>query len=322
MRGLVIASYGGHAGYAYTVARELAKRGVELDILLPRGYLYLETRFKELGRTIYATLPRRPLEPFHKGVHRWLRAFAESLNLVREKYRFIFAPGSNFSILPSITLKTLRKSRVYTLEAVDRVCRGSMAVNFLYKTGAMVFLHWEEQLRIYPHGVVVGPVYEPLIYEPRDEGYVLLTTGTLGADDLFNAALELDVDKMVIQTGDIDPTPFMQRKPKWVFFKYTEDLHKWIAGARIVITHPGITAATARLAYGKPVVIAYTKRHSKLFTKREVKAFAEKLNAVFLDEATPGKLVEALEEAEKKPSIQYTNGAVKIAEHIMKQYSN
>ncbi|MEM0379132.1 MAG: polysaccharide biosynthesis protein, partial [Thermosphaera sp.] len=80
--------------------------------------------------------------------------------------------------------------------------------------------------------------------------------------------------------------------------------------------HPGITAATARFAYGKPVVIAYTRRHSKIFTRREVEAFAEKLNVVFLDEASPDKLAEALKEAEGKLVPAYPSGAVRIAELI------
>ncbi|MEM1635556.1 MAG: polysaccharide biosynthesis protein [Thermosphaera sp.] len=316
LKGLVIAGYGGHAGYAYAVSVELVKRGVELDILLPRGYRFLERRFEKLGEIIHATLPRKPLEPFHRGLHRWFKAFAESLSLARRSYDFAFATGSNFSIPASLTLKILRRTKVYTLEAVDRVLKRTKAVSILYKTGATVFLPWEEQLEMYPRGVVVGPIYEPLVYEPRNDGYVLITTGTLGAEELFEAAVELDVEKMVVQTGDVDPAPYAARKPGWVFFQYTEDLYKWIAGARIVVTHPGITAATARFAYGKPVVIAYTRRHSKIFTRREVEAFAEKLNAAFLDEATPSKLAEALREAENSRVPAYPNGAVKIAEYI------
>ncbi|MEM4904243.1 MAG: polysaccharide biosynthesis protein, partial [Desulfurococcaceae archaeon] len=72
MKGLILAGYGGHAGYAFAVAEELVKRGVELEVLLPRGYRYLEKRFEKLGSVRYATLPRKPLEPLYKGVHRWL----------------------------------------------------------------------------------------------------------------------------------------------------------------------------------------------------------------------------------------------------------
>jgi len=316
VKGLILAGYGGHAGYAFAVAEELVKRGVELEVLLPCGYRYLEKRFEKLGSVRYATLPRKPLEPLYKGVHRWLKAFAESTKLASRGYDFVFATGSNFSIPASTVLKLLKRSRIYTLEAVDRVYTRSKAVSALYRVGAVVFLPWEEQLRIYPRGIVVGPIYEPAMYEPRDEGYVLVTTGTLGAKDLFDAVVELDVGKMVVQTGDVDPVPYIERKPGWIFFQYTEDLYRWIAGARVVVTHPGITAVTARLAYGKPLVIVYTRRHMKLFAKKEVELFAKKLNAAFLDEVTPTKLAMALDEAGRKPVPVYSNGATKIAEHI------
>ncbi|MEM4762405.1 MAG: glycosyltransferase [Desulfurococcaceae archaeon] len=316
MRGLIIAGYGGHAGYAYAVAYELIKLGVELDILLPRGYDYLADRFRKLGEVYYATLPRKPLEPFYRGLHRWIKALIESLKLLRGKYDFVFASGSNFSIPASTTLKILRNQRIYTLEAVDHIYTKSKAVNALSKLGAVVFLHWEEQLKMYPDGVVVGPVYEPALYEPRNEGYVLVTTGTLGAREVFDALVQLELEKAVVQTGDVEPEQYFERKPQWVFFKYTSDLYKWIAGADVVVTHPGVTAATARLAYGKPLVLVYTKRHSKLFIREEVKALASKLNAAYLEEPTPDKLYEALEKARRLVKPRYKVGSLEIAKYI------
>lgn len=320
MRGLVIAGYGGHAGYAYAVAYELFKLGVELDILLPGEYEYLADRFKGLGELYYATLPRRPLEPLYRGLHRWIKAFIESIRFLNKKYDFVFTSGSNFSIPPSITLKTFENKTIYTLEAVDHVYTKSKAVNVLSKLGALVFLHWEEQLKMYPDGLVTGPVYEPALYKPRDEGYVLVTTGTLGANDVFDALMQLELEKAVVQTGDVEPEKYVKRRPNWVFFNYTSDLYKWIANASIVVTHPGLTAVTARLAYCKPLVLVYTKRHSKLFIKEEVKALASKLSAVYLEEPTPVKLAEALEKARSLAKPEYKVGSLEVAKHLVHDY--
>ena len=318
MKGLIVAGYGGHAGYAFALAHELSKRGVELDILVPRGYEYIVEKFRSMGSIVYMTLPRRPLEPIYKGLHRWIVASAESLKLLKSKYDFVFASGSNFSILPFLATKVARGVKAYTLEAVDRVYTRSKAVSAMYRLGATVFLHWREQLKLYPKGLHVGPIYEPAVYEPRDGGYVLVTTGTLGAREVFDALVQLDLEKAVVQTGDVAVEPYARKKPNWVFFNYVEDLYKWIAGAGVVVTHPGLTAATARLAYGKPLVLVYTRRHSKLFTKEEVKTLAEKLRAVYLEEVTPDKLAAAIEEAKHLEKPDYEHGASRAAALILK----
>ena len=316
MRGLIVAGYGGHAAYSYAVAYELARVGIELDIVLPRGYGYLTKRFEKLGKVHYMTLPRKPLEPFYKGLYKWPIAIAESLKLLREKYDFVFYGGSNFSVPPFIVEKFLKHSRAYTIE--DHIHIPTKATRLLHELGATVFLHWVDQLRVYPRGVVVGPVYEPPLYEPWDGGYVLVTTGTVGAKDLFDALVELDVEKAVVKTSDVDPEPYAKKKPNWVFFKYVEDMDKLIAGASVVVVHPGVTALTARLAYGKPVVVVYTKRHAKQYTVAEVKGFAEKINAVFVEEANPEKIATAIDKAKKLDKPSFKNGAREIASILVK----
>jgi UDP-N-acetylglucosamine:LPS N-acetylglucosamine transferase len=319
MKGLIIAGYGGHAAYSYAVAYELARKGVELDVILPKGHDYLAKRFEKLGEVQYMTLPRKPLEPFHKGLHRWLKAFIESLKLLDKKYDFIFSGGSNFSIPAGCTLKLLKRIKLYTIEAADHVYTKSKAVNALSKIGAIVFLQWEEQKRMYPKGILVGPVYEPAIYEPWDGGYVLVTTGTTGAKELFDAFIELDVEKAVVKTSNVNPEQYIKRRPNWVFYKYVEDMDKLIAGASVVVTHPGVTALTARLAYGKPVVVVYTKTHAKQFTLEETRVFAEKINAVFLEEINPEELEDSVVKAKKLSKPVYKNGAVNIARILTSQ---
>jgi UDP-N-acetylglucosamine:LPS N-acetylglucosamine transferase len=319
IRGLIVAGYGGHAAYSFAVAYELAKLGFKLDILLPRGYEYLAGKFKGLGSIYYMELPRKPLEPIYYGLHRWVKAFIESTSFIKRDYGFVFASGSNFSIPVSTMLKVLRGVPLYVLEDVNRFSKPAKAVKFLERVGAKVLLQWDEQRELCKNGVVVGVVYEPPLYKPREEGYVLVTLGTLGSRDVFDAIIKLNYEKAVVQTGDIDPEVYKDEKPNWVFFKYTEDLHKWLAGASVVITHPGTTAATARLAYGKPVVIVYTKRHSTLYPLNDVARLAEKLNAVFVCEITPKTLVDAVEMAIKLEKPTLGNGAFKASRLIYKE---
>ncbi|MGB9827665.1 MAG: glycosyltransferase, partial [Thermosphaera sp.] len=156
------------------------------------------------------------------------------------------------------------------------------------------------------------------LHQPSDEGYLLVTLGTLGSSEVFEAVVRLSFEKVVVQTGDIDPTPFISRKPHWVFFKHVDDFHKWLAGASVVVTHPGTTAVTARLAYGKPVVIVYSKRHSPLYPREDVEMLASKLKAVFIDQVTPGNLEAALQEAAKLEKPLYENGARNASEFILR----
>jgi UDP-N-acetylglucosamine:LPS N-acetylglucosamine transferase len=319
LKGLVIAGYGGHAGYAFAMAYELARRGVELDVLLPKGYEHLSSKFTGLGRTRYAVLPRKPLEPFYRGIHRWLLAFSSTLRLVKENYDFVFAAGSNFSIPASTWLKTLRNIPVYVVEDVNRFSRPAKAVGLLHMLGARVLLHWREQRELYRDGVVVGPLYEPVLSKPSDMGYLLVTLGTLGSKEVFEAVTNLNYKIAVVQTGDIDPRAYAVRRPDWVFFKYVDDFHRWIAGASIVVTHPGTTAVTARLAYGKPVVLVYTKRHSPLYPKKDVEMLAKMLKAAFIDEVTPENLEAAIQEAMRLEKPVYENGARNASDLILKE---
>jgi len=313
VRGLIVAGYGGHAGYAYAIALELYKRGVELEILVPREYPHLVERFRSLGVVDTLTLPRKPLEPLYKTPHKWFLSFLESLRYARREYDFVLATGSNFSIPPSLIQRLLKSAVIYAVEDF-KVSKPSKAVSFLHRFGARVFLQWPEQLRIYPNGVLVGPVYEPRLYEPRDEGYVLVSMGMLGSPELVESILELDYERVVVQLGDLEPEPYAKRKPRWVFFKYTSDIHKWLAGASVVITHPGNISMTTRLAYRKPLVLVYTARHSRIHSVVDAKTLAEKLNAVFLEKATPSKLQEAVEKSRKLKPPELPVGAERIAE--------
>ncbi|MEM4481431.1 MAG: polysaccharide biosynthesis protein [Desulfurococcaceae archaeon] len=316
---LLVAGYGGHAGYAYAVAHELRKAGLtESVILVAENYGYLVEKFKDLGRVHTLVLPRKPGEPLYAGLSRWAKALYHSIKLaVKYPVKVVFASGSNFSIPPSIASKAVRGASIYTLEAIEHFTKPSRSIKVLEGVKARVFLHWEEQLEIFPKGVVVGPVYEPPLYTPCDSGYVLVTTGTLGFKELFNSVEELKLEKVVVQTGDVDPEPYIKRNPSWVAFRYTSDIHKWIAGASVVVAQQGLTASIATLAYGKPTVIAWNPRVVLGAPRLDVKLYAEKIGAFFLEEPRPDQLRKAIEHA-SKPRREYPSGAAAIAETMLK----
>lgn len=316
---LIIAGYGGHAGYAYSVAWHLNQLGFTNNVVLVADeYRFLAERFKGLGRVEFMALPRRPGEAIYRGIHRWLKALFQSVKLLRGvDVGAVFASGSNFSIPPSLVSMLSKHAPLYTLEAIEHFTKRSRAVKILEKLGGRVFLHWDEQLELYPRGIVVGPVYEPRLYEPSNGGYVFVTTGTLGYRELFDAISSLNIERVVLQTGDIDPEPYIKKHPSWIVFKYTSDIHKWIANAEIVITQQGVTASTARLAYEKPTIIVYNPRVTLGAPRRDVEIYAEKLEAVYLEKPDSSLLKKAIENP-VQPRRRYPSGAVNIAETLLR----
>ncbi|MEM2316295.1 MAG: glycosyltransferase [Candidatus Nezhaarchaeales archaeon] len=314
---LIVAGYGGHSGYAFAVAQELLKLGFRDNVIVvAEGYDFLIEKFKELGDVYTQAVPRRAGEAIYRGLHRWIIAFYQSAKLLfKHRFKAAFLTGSNFSIPPSI-LSKIKLIPIYTIEAIEHFKKPSKAVKILESIGATVFLHWDEQLEIYPRGVVVGPVYEPPIYESKDGGYILVTTGTLGYKELFDAIEKLKLENVVLQTGDVDPERYLKKNPKWVVFNYTSDIHKWIANASLVITQQGLTASIARLAYRKPTIIVWNPRVKLGATKQDVEIYAEKLEAPFLEAPELDAIRRAMEEAEPM-KLKVDNGSRRIAETFL-----
>ncbi len=315
---LLIAGYGGHSGYAFAVIHELFRLGFRRNLtLVAEGYEFLVEKFEPYGEVVLQVLPRKPAEPLYRGLGRWVKAFWQAVHIAsKHKIAAVFAGGSNFSIPASVTSKMLNRSKVYTIEAIEHFTTRSRAVRLLEMIGGTVFLHWEEQLDMYPKGVVVGPVYEPPIYDVRNEGYVLVTAGTLGYKELFDVIERLGLEKVVLQSGDVDPQQYLSRNPQWVGFKYTSDIHKWIAGADLVITHQGVTASIARLAYGKPTIIVWNPRVTLGADRRDVKIYAEKLQVPLVEDVSYGTLKEAIDSAEPT-NKSYPNGSYEIAKTLI-----
>ena len=319
-RVLIAAGYGGHAGFGFAVGHSLARRGVEVEFLAV-GEEWLVGKLSRIGRVHVLPLPRRPGEPLARGLHRWPLALARALRLVGG-YDALVATGSNFSLPPALAAR-LRGVPVYSLEDAVRIVEPSRAVMLAHRLrlARVTLLQWPEQARFYPRrSALVGPVYEPRLHEPRDGGYVLVTTGTMGNRELLDAIVKTGIPRAVVQTGRVDPAPYRAARPGWTFLRYTSDLDRLIAGAAAVVAQfPGMTSLTARLAYGKPVVLVPARHLTTSASLANARPYAEKIGAVYIDEITPEAVEEALEEARRLPVPRHEPGAERAAELVARE---
>ncbi len=317
---LIIASGGGHTGYGVALAQRLVERGAEVEFLIPRGDTWTRRKVERYGRVAAETTKfMGPRTPLWRGLLRAPGAVLEALRSISDSYDVVVSTGSNHSIAAALAAK-LKGIPVVSIESSVRFTAPSRAARLLRRAARLTALQWPEQKNLIPEGVVVGPLYEKPEHRPYDGGYILVTTGTYGYRRLFDTLLGLDEEHVVLQTGRVDPSRYKEARPEWTVFDFDPDLGRWIAGARVVVTHLGKTAIDAALTYGKPVVIApnpeWTLHGAGL---RDAEKLAEKLNAVLIKpwELTPERLREALREAESRKPPRHPDGAEELARIIM-----
>ncbi|WP_317895112.1 UDP-N-acetylglucosamine--N-acetylmuramyl-(pentapeptide) pyrophosphoryl-undecaprenol N-acetylglucosamine transferase [Pyrofollis japonicus] len=316
-RVLLTAAPGGHSGYAAAIAHYLREQhGVEPVFIVAEHDEWTPQKLSRLGQTIRVPMPRRPGEPLFKTLHRWPRAFLRALSIVDKDYRVLVSCGANLSVAPALVAKA-KGLRLVNVESIVRLVEPGRTPKLLHRFADETLVHWPEQAKLLPGARVVGPIYEPPRYKPRDEGYILVTAGTMGHRELFDAVSELGLRNIVLQTGRVDPEPYRRKHPNWIVFRYDPDLDKWIAGASIVITHfPGMTSATAALAYQKPVVLVASRHLILSASQKNAPLYAEKIGAVYVDEVTPKNIEKAIERAEKIKPKKHPNGAENAAKII------
>ncbi len=308
---LLVGGPGGHSAAAFAVAYYLSKMGVNFHVLVPRKF---KKKFEELGCKVLTAETPMDIEEERPNVRRTVDYVLKVLML--RKYDKVFVTGSNYALLPALKERMLG-AKVYSLESVDRFVRPSKTSYLLYKykIANVQVLHWEEQKRIYPKGKVYGPIIEPPLVEPEEGDYILVTTGTTGFKELFDAAAKAFGKEAIIQTGSVSPDIYKDKVRE--AFSYTLDFPKLLAKAKAVITaFPGSVSAVARLSYKKPVVMVFNPHRKKVPGKEDMYIYAKKLNAVALEEAEPERLREALERALKLKVPSYPNGALRLAKEL------
>jgi UDP-N-acetylglucosamine--N-acetylmuramyl-(pentapeptide) pyrophosphoryl-undecaprenol N-acetylglucosamine transferase len=315
MRILITASGGGHTGYAVSLAQRLHGKA-DLVFIIPESDTWSKAKVERYGKVIEVPKPRGPYDSMTKLILRLPKALVKSLGSVSRKFDIFISSGSNHSLFPAL-IAWLKGIPIYNIESCVRFTKPSRTASILRPFSYRTVLQWDEQKRFHPSGVVYGPLYEIPEYEIRDRGYILVTGGTYGHKLLYDVVSQLELDNVVLQCGNVDPEPYRKRHPNWTVFSFDPDFGKWLAGASIVISHLGKTVIDAALTYRKPVVIVPNPELKLTAGWEDARILASKLNAVVVDEITPGAILRAIEEARHRRPPTHPDGAKILADEIL-----
>lgn len=331
----IVASGGGHTGYAKAIIERIVDASLDSEVLIkiimPDNDVWSYLRLKQANaknvKFVQIPKPRGPFDPLHRSIPRMFYSFYQAL--LRKYDCLVISTGSNHSLVVALAsilrkgIKHLVNRKIISLEVIDRIETASKTPMILYKIGCLTVLHWKEQKRHYRKGLVVGPIYEKPRYKPKNNEYILVTTGTVGHEILIKKLLETNIDDVVVQTGKISSKLYQELiKRGWKVFRFDPNIDRWIAYAKIVVAHQGLTAVNAALGYGKPVVLAYNPLLTRSSTFQDTKELAKKINGIAIDPRviTADELVKVLETVSKrKPRIQ-VDGARIFVEKIIKEY--
>jgi len=314
---LITAAGGGHTGFAVAVAQHIPD-DFELVFAMARGDSYSAEKIKKTLDRDYTVIRvpagRGPSGSLLKAAPRLFYSLAVSLRRIGRVDAAV-CTGHNTGVPPCMAAR-LRGARLVSLEDVYRVSVRSRSISFLARFSEHVALHWDVQKGLYPgKGVVVGPVYEPPRYEPGDDGYILVTAGSYGFEELFDVLAGLAMEgglgrELVFQTGRVPPEKYS--KMGFRAFSFDPDIDRFIARASIVITHQGMTAITSALGYGKPTLIVYNPRWRLAAPPGDVARIASLIGAGFVDGPRKEDIVEALGRL-GRPKTGFPRGAEGVA---------
>lgn len=307
---LIIASGGGHTGFARAVAEYLPDK---VDFVIPKGDVVSREMIKPFANRIYEIEKfRSPSSGFSPSY--FFSSIFHSLSI--KKYKKVLATGSNHSIFPSF-FQFLKGAIIYGIESQDRIISKGKAVSIISKYSKKVFLHWEEQKRLYKNGIVVGPIVEKPKYESKDEGYILVTAGTEGFERLFDKIKALNLENVVLQTGKVNSEKY--KGLGWKVFSFDPDIEKYIASASVVITHQGKTAMEAVVMYKKPTIIVFNKDWKTATTFEDARLYAKILGAQFFNDpstwSSDEDFLKAIDKREKPKEFEI--GTPKLVKEIL-----
>jgi len=311
---LILAAGGGHTGYAYALAEELHRKA-SLSFLVPHGDSLSAKRLNKFGQVKFLLKAREPKTPNHVFVVRFVKAFLESFKLDFRQFDVVVSAGSNFCI-PPVIVAWIRGVPIVNIESPARFVKPSKSARVLQHFSKLTALHWEEQTNLLK-GVVVGPILPKPKVEPGNKGYILVSGGTYGHKRLFDTMAESSLHNIVLQTGKVNPTPYITSHPEWTVLTVTERFHEIIANAEVIVTQFGFTVLEA-LIYKKPVVVVLNPEWTRGASAEDAKQLAKKIKAVIVSEITVETLLKAIQEARKQEIPVFKNGAKNLANLILK----
>ncbi len=309
---LILAGGGGHTATARILAEEL-KGKAELYFLAPRDDP-LTPLLEEYGPIEMLTRPRHPTTTTWRFTLRLVKAFYEALRKMPGNVDVAVSTGGNFCVPPAL-IAWMRGVSLVNIESRVRFTGPSRTARILQHIAELTALQWEEQAH-FLRGVVFGPLLPRPRFQPWNGGYILITGGTYGYKELFDAASNSELRRVVLQTGRVDPEPYRRRHPNWRVFDYASNFEELIAGAKVVVSPPGATPMEAA-AYNKPTVVVCYPKWAKAAEPRDMEIFAQKLNAPLLKEVTPEGLMKAIEEAERRGGPRLRSGSEALSEAIL-----
>ena len=314
---LILAAGGGHTGYAYALAEELHHKA-SLSFLVPHGDSLSAKRLSKFGQVRFLLKAREPKTPNHVFVVRFVKAFLDSFKLDFRQFDVVVSAGSNFCIPPAI-VAWMRGVPIVNIESPVRFVNPSKSARALQHFSKLTALHWEEQAKLLK-GVVVGPILPKPKVEPSNKGYILVSGGTYGHKLLFDTLTESSLPNIVLQTGKVNPLPYLKRHPEWEAFTVSDRFHELIANAELVVTHLGVTVLES-MVYKKPVVLVPNPEWTRTGSMEDAKQLAKKINAVLVSEIELETLLKAIQEARKRKIPAFQDGAKNLANIILSSLS-
>ncbi len=313
---LILAGGGGHTGYAEILADRLHNR-VDLLFLTPEDEVINRKRLEKYGQVDEILKPRHPKTNLIIFLIRFIIALFQSLTKVPSNLDLLISTGSNFCIAPSI-IGYLKGIPIVNLESRVKLLEPSKTAKILQKIAAITILQWPEQSKLLK-GTVVGPILPNKKVQAYDGGYILVSGGTYGYKELFDALLETDIRNIVLQTGKIDPEKYRLKKPEWNIFDYSDNFLEYIAGARIVISPPGTTPIES-VTYEKYTIIVKYPDWTKAADIDETRLFAQKINAFLLEEITSEGIQNAIKKVTQMEKKPLEDGTIKLINLIMDKF--
>lgn len=310
---LILAGGGGHTGFAYALAQRL-KNSADMTFLIPEGDALSQKRLRNYGKTESIPKPRGARTSTGKFVYNLIRAFVVSMKKVTRNYDVVISTGSNFCVPPAITA-FLKRISIVNIEGEVRFTRASLTARILQPLSVFTALQWPEQKRLLK-GTIVGPLFQIPKIQPHNRGYILVTGGTMGHKQLFDVINESNLKNVVLQTGKIDPLPYIQRHPEWKIIRYTSNFTELLAGADLIITHFGSTALESAV-YRKPIVMVLNPEWTRTVGKIDAQILAKKLGATFIADINLMKLTKAIENAKSNKAPELIDGAKILAKKIL-----
>lgn len=313
---LILAGGGGHTSIALALAQAL-KGNAETSFLIPeddglsRELLCPYGSVEELIKGRYPKTSNL-LFPF-----RLLAAFWHAFAQVSKEYDVVVSTGSNFCVPPAL-VAWLKSMPVINIESRVAITKPSKTAKLLTHFSRQTLLQWDEQLK-YLKGIVTGPIFPEKRYTAKDCGYILVTGGTEGHKQLFDAIAELDLKKVVLQTGKVGPEPYKTKHSSWTVITYSTEFEKLIAESSMVITHQGGGTIFEAVLYGKPLIIVFNPELTRTADTEDMRVLAKKVGAPFLDHADSETIRSLIFEIRKQERPHFENGRVKAAEIILRE---